>query len=383
MTFVFYKACAFSFILTHAFAQLQCDGTLSSKRLLKTSVVVNGGTCTISDITISSSVHVMNGGMLKTSGDVTITGSLTAKKSGSITLGGNLNVKGDFTIEDTTATSIVGASVSLNNLKANNGPNILLKGKTGSISARNAGFIHILGGKVSGGGILVESGQGALKSCDATIIGGISVVNSRGGVMISPGAGCSRSEVRGAISVQKSTGDVVIGGSQFDTADLLVTSNKGMVTVKNAGLSDVNIQSTEGNVVLDGINTDSDSSVTFTSGLVTLKNSNIKGDFKVKEASSVMINKNHFSLEDLSISDIRNSVSFTNNNKFSASFTGNSGGVIFSNNEATVVLISKNKGQVSIKDNLIDSLSCSDNLPYPSGSGNSIFKLADNQCSKF
>lgn len=113
-------------------AQISFSSSLNSPSELTTSVVVDGTSCTISDIVVTGSVSVVNGGILTTSGAVNISGGVTANGSRTINLSGELIVFGDVAVRDSTSTVVIGPDAKVSSLRVDDGSMVKLEGKTGA-----------------------------------------------------------------------------------------------------------------------------------------------------------------------------------------------------------------------------------------------------------
>lgn len=366
---------------TIAKAQLACSGSLNSPAVVTSDVTIDGGSCTINGITITGSVSVVNGGSLTTSGAVTINGGIMATGSGALNLGGTLVVSGGVSMAETTATVNLGPQADVTGLSISGGANAIVRGKTGSVGAKEAGSVFINGGTVIGGGVLIELGTADLRICGANITGGVNVIETSGDVQIAPGNSCTATNIIGSISVEKGVGNIVLGGGLFQAADFNVVEVQGEIRVSDTTFSDIKIEKSTGDVLFERIVADSDGSLIQIDGVITLRDSTVTGDFSINGALAATISGSNFASESFSVSAVTGAVSVIGNEDFSVSLIENSGPVWFSNNNAQVVSLGSNTGGVTISGNTIASISCSDNSPPPSGSGNTVTGVSDGQCA--
>ncbi len=360
-------------------AQVTCQGVLDNPGVIESDVFVEGGFCTIRNVNITGSVFVSEGGMLLTSGKVLISGSLTASMSKDITLRGRLQVNGGVFVSDSDATIIVGANANVGTVDIHGGATLIARGTMSSVNAIRSGKVKISGGRITGGGVFREGGDGDLVICGATVRGGISLKEMNGNLEAVSRANCEPSILLGAVIVEKGNGNVRIIGNTLSSGDLIVVEQEGNIVVRNATLSDLNLNRVKGNIVLDQVTADSDASITETTGTVMMSRSKLDGDFSLSENGAVEITNNNFGLEFVKIEN-SGSVTVTGNSDFSISLIENEG-VTFRNNNARFAEISKNFDGVTISENTLGSISCSDNVPAPSGNGNMITGPATGQCA--
>lgn len=368
-------------LLSGAYAQVTCNGKLSAPSVVTSDVIVDGGSCTLIDVNVTGSVSVTNGGSLTTFGFVTVFGGIEAMGSGPITLYGTLMVKGEVRMEGTNALLTLGGKATVGGVSIADGVKAKIFGTTGSVSAKEAGLIFLYGGTVTGGGVLVELGNGNLLMCGANVTGGVKVIETVGNVVIAPGKDCPPSAIVGSINVEKGNGLIQLSGGHLDAADLNVVENIGPIKVSDTTLSDVKIEKTTGNVMLKNITSDSDGTLVEINGAVTMLDSMVSGDFGLKGGKAATFARNNFGGESFSISEITGPVMVMGNKEFSVSIIENQGLVAFNDNNSSVVELNKNTGSVSVSDNTFMTISCIDNSPVPTGSGNIVTVVANGQCA--
>ncbi len=174
-----------------------------------------------------------------------------------------------------------------------------------------------------------------------------------------------------------------ITGATITAGDLNVVEQTGDVAIRDADLSDISIDKITGNVLLRNVNLDSDASIVETDGSVTLRDSSVQGDFGVEgNTGTVDILDNNFNNEGISVSGSLGFVTVTGNTALSAGLEGNAG-VNFSNNNGLNAEISKNTVGTTVNNNVLATLTCVDNVPPPTGSGNTVTTPDTEQCAGF
>ena len=164
----------------------------------------------------------------------------------------------------------------------------------------------------------------------------------------------------------------------------------------NTTLRNVKVEKTTGNVTLKNVTTDSDTTIVENDGNVKIMQSMLGSDIEIKGNRRVTIKSSSAALEDVVISNNEGKIIVDSNCDLSLSIVENGVVKLTNNNETdamnagatcnsdgfglTDVEVSKNTGGVAIKNNTGELLTCSDNSPAPTGSGNT-FTFADGQCA--
>lgn len=377
-------------IPTSASAQQRCRGTLGGSY---DDLVVSGGTCTLDGALVRGSVQV-NRGNLVTRGSTQINGSVLGDGARRITLGGGTLVSGGVlanrvrTIEITDADVLggvsaiesgnltIGAASDVSSVKFEKSGRLVVLGAVGGIESTESGRLQLDGATVFPGSVLVSKGSGSIEICSSVVEGELKVSETSGSVEVD----CGPSVIDGTVSVEKGTGSIRLTDASLPSGDLLIVEQVGNVTVVGTSLSDVLVEKVDGNVTLTNVTTDSDTTLAG-NGNVTLQDSTFGSDAKLLENGRVTLRRNDFALEDISLEKNAGPVLIEDNTNFSIAVIENDR-VTFRGNDFTDANISKNSGSTRIDRNAGDVLSCSDNSPAPTGSGNVIRELADGQCRR-
>lgn len=387
---------------TAVHADTICSGIIGGTH---DNVIVDGTSCTLNGAFVNGNIIVSNGGTLDTTRNgAEVLGAVQVDGGGDISFdastlysGVALNQSGNLSISGSTVVGVVSITSS--------GEVILESGASVS-GIQNLGSLGVsLSDASVPGGISMTLANGSLVACGAAIGGsGIFMSQTNGSMIMQGGAkGCASSEVDdGSISVQKGTGDVLIAGAVL--FDLIVLDQVGDVVISDtrfmtgAPLSDFSVTRLTGNVSVDGITTDSDVTVTESTGSVTITGSGLGGDAIISSNGGVTVTKSSFALEDVSITGNTGPILVDRNCDLNLTVLENNNVTISNNSEAaagkakvdcnldgfglTNVIVDKNTGGVSIVKNTGELLSCADNDPAPTGSGNS-FTITNGQCAGF
>ena len=301
-------------------AQVQCSGTLSGT--INNNVECDGD-CVLDGATVNGNVDCSTGTLLARgsstiNGGVTISGSVTSVDLEAVIVNGAVTVTNasSLTTFTTTSAATLGPVVV-----TDTSCDVVLSGQIDGLTLTNSGYLFLDGLSSANGGVSVTGGTGFVDICGSTI---------------------------GSLSVSEHTGDIVIDATLQDCGvstvrvSLSITSHYGNVRLSNfISMTNLLVNSVTGNVELRESNLGWEDAVfVLVDGSVTIA-SNFDLNLVVKECGDA---------------------------------------VSISENVITNSNIRQNLGGVSMVDNTIHSLSCSDNVPRPTGSGNNITFPAG-QCS--
>lgn len=343
-------------------------------------VIVNGIWCTLDEATVNGSVLVSNGGTLTASGGTEVFGSIQVDSGGNIDLF-EVSVQGDVTLKDSDNVS-VGSATTIGTLKLEKSGAVTASGAIAAIESKESTGISLNGATIFPGSVSMELANGSLEICGSTIEGEVKVVSTTGNVHVVADGSCGASMIDGSVAVEKGKGNVRLVDATLAAGDLTVIEQTGNVLVENTSLSDVKVEKISGNVTLQNVKTDSDTTIADNGGSVKIDMSMLGSDVGITSNGSVTVTGNNFALEDVLVSNNSGPVIFDGNVDLSLSIIENNA-VTVSGNTFTDAEVSKNTGGVSIVNNNGEKLNCSDNNPAPTGSGNTITELADDQCAGF
>lgn len=369
---------AFLLTITASCGQTVCSGSLSGNF---DGISVTSGTCNLNGVTVTGSVEVNSGASLSISGSSEILGNVLATDGGNINIGGTTTVSGDVSVQGSpTSTLTVGPSASLTTISLANSGGLLLQGTVGSVSTRESRFVNVNGGNITSGGLLINMATGEVSFCDASITGGLSLIQQNGLVRTAPG--CSPSTITGSVNVERGSGNIQLSGANIESGDVLISDREGDITISGSTVSDVSIARTKGTIKLNSVTTDSDVSIIENEESVIIDGSTFGGDVGVAFNAAVQVTGSTFSGESVSISNTDGFVRFSSNLEGSVSIT-QGGAATISNNNLESISVGSNAGPVSITGNQVETLTCADNVPPPTGFGNIVSVLADGQCTGF
>ena len=404
-------------------AQAACNGVLTGT--FNNGVMCSGvNNCTLDGATVFGNVVCSSGSLLAVgnsliTGSVQLSGQVTRAELDAVTILGAVQVKdvdilneliitelanvGPVTVSNAPNTEVK-VSGELQGLDLNNSGNLiannLLTNASVSIKASN-GFIVICGSLL--GALLVEQHTGDIEiNADVPNCGPTVIVR---GLIASKGSGQVRvigadlpsgdfivSEYTGDITLQniptvsdimsqQNSGSLTISNLTADS-DTSIISQDGSITLQELVLNgDITVTDVNGNIKATEISTTGDSSITKVDGNITVEELNTAGDFIISEVDgNVVLQDSVFAFESVSVILVTKTVEILRNSDLSLTAEGISGEVRVIDNNITNGKINKNTGGVVINNNVFTSLSCTDNVPAPNGSGNSI-TFGDGQCS--
>ena len=230
--------------------------------------------------------------------------------------------------------------------------------------------------------ISVKGGNGIIELCDCSL-GGLSVEEREGNIEIDANAeNCGPTTLDGGLSAVKGSGIVQVIGASLPSGDFIVSNYNGDVFLSEATrVSDILLQTNIGTLTISNVFVDSDTTITDQVGAVVVKEVNTTGDFALSIVQGdVTVKDNNFTLEDISILLVSGAVTVQDNNDLSLSVQEVGGMVEIIGNVVTNANVNKNTGGVLFLNNVFITLSCTDNFPVPSGSGNTV-TTPDGQCA--
>ena len=377
--------------LFFVFILLSCTPSLSSALVLCSGTLMGttndnvecDGNCVLDVATINGNV-LCSTGSLQAKGGSTITGTLTF--SGSVTSGDLQAVTVNGAVSVSSASSLTALTTTSSTTL---GP-LTVTGTTGdfdlagtitSVSLTNSGDLFT-DGLTATGGVTVTGGTGVVDICGSTL-GSLTILQHTGNIVIDATlTGCAASTLSTGFSATKGTGDVTVKGADLSSSDFIVSEYVGNVVLQDADVSDLLVSKSEGTVTITNVDADSDTKITEHDGDVTLTNVESLGDFMVDTVTGdVVFELSDFGAEDAVFSFIDGDVTIKDNTDFSVEVKETGGLVSFTDNTVvSTANINKNSGGVSILRNTITTLSCSDNTPAPTGSGNTV-TFSSGQCT--
>lgn len=372
-------------------AQRTCTGKIQGPRVITHSITVSSS-CWLEDVTVTGSLTVTTGASLITTGNVSVSGSLRGADARELNLGGYLNVLGGLSAIRTAKLSIAaGANVGMVNLV--DVPHFRASGTMTSINAMGGGPIVLRGARVLGGGIrrtqvtANPAGNSDVVICGGTVGGGIAMSGVSGSVKAVVSPTCAPSEMSGTIMVDKGIGSILIVGNVMRAADVLIGEQVGDVTLTNAVVSDLSMSRITGNILFQGVKSNSDSTINLNTGSITVTGGSLNGDMLLTGNSGpITIRNNNLNNEMMSITANTGMVTVSGNRGFNGVINEN-GGVTFINNQSGGASITKNFKKTTIHGNSfgLGGLICADNAPAPTGYGNTFNRLAvrSGQCGSF
>lgn len=404
-------------------AQAACNGFLTGT-FSNGVICVGGNNCNLDGATVFGNVMCSSGTLL-VSGNSLITGSvllndqITQAELDSVTVLGAIQVTDADILNELVVTELadlgpvtvfnapgttVRVSGSLQGLDLNNSGDLIASNlnTNASVSVKNAnGLIQLCASFL--GGLLVEQHTGDIEinsntaNCDPTTInGGLNANKGSGQVQVIgaslPNGDFSISEYTGNIILQdipaisdikseKNIGSLTISNVTAGS-DTIIIEQVGDIVLRELNINgDFAVTVVDGDITAGGINLIGDFSLTNLDGNVAVEEFNTAGDFLITEVDGrVVLQDSEFALEDISITLVTGTAMILRNTNFSFTVEGINGEVKVIENTVTNGNINKNTGGVVINNNVFTSLSCTDNMPVPVGSGN-IITFGDGQCN--
>lgn len=359
-------------------AKTNCTGSLSSLETIRDDILISGVECKLQNVTIEGSVFIINSGSLATSGDVFISGGLHARDVFIVDLGPGTHISGDVTVENSAAPVFIRANSSIGALHINGGYGAYIEGSIASLYAYQTQTISIESGTVRSGGVF-------LQKVDVRVV--------------------IRGDISGGITLDDCSADSYLGGNIRGT--LKVRGHSGRFFISGAQLSDskIEIEDHTTQKVLEILDSKAAAIVLKHTGSFYLRNVTVNEDVNAEvydnSESIISFSKiggkaivaggrqlRFYNNELTEKSTVRVSrfgkygdVNISGNKMYSALIHECGGPILFSNNTVQYAEFNKNNGVTSIVNNTMSFISCSDNVPPPSGSGNTVSGLSKEQCS--
>ena len=401
-------------------AQRNCNGVLSG--IINNNVRCTGD-CTLDGATVNGNVFCSSGTLLVKgssviTGGILLQGTVTNAELKSATVQGTVevnqaaslaqlviaatatlnsvqvvNTAGDVIVAGSfTNLQLIGSGNFFANSITNNLASVSVNGGTGIISVRDSILsglsVDVRAGNVeldnvtTATSISVKGANGIVKLCDSSL-GGLSVEEREGDIEVNANAeNCGPTTLDGGLSAVKGSGAVTVIGASLPSGDFIVSSYTGDVIFSEAtNASDILLQTNTGTLTISNVLVDSDTTITGQEGTVLVKEVNTTGDFALSGVQGdVTLKDNNFGLEDISILLVSGAVTVENNTDLSLSVQEVGGMVQIIGNDIANGNVNKNTGGVLFLDNVFITLSCTDNVPVPSGSGNTV-TFPDGQCA--
>lgn len=347
----------FTLLCARALAQLvTCDGSVvaapSTPFKIDGSVLVDGATCSLTNVIITGDVQLLNNGVLNTFG---VTTMQSISGAGSVTLDGGSAVTGDVTIMTTmTNTLTVKSTASIGGMLSVTGPVETVLSDTATLGSVeiSQGSLSMNGGSVQD--ITMMKGT-AVDLCKANIKGRVRILETTGNIMVGQGMSCGAVSFGDLVDVRNGNGLVDMSGSTFTNLEVLM--NTGKVSIKKVSVSSsLEVANTEGDVLMDEVDVNFSASISDNSGAVTLKSSK-GGRFSIRGSTTndPVIIKENSGISSLLIENNAGDILVENN----------------VNNIGNVQLLSNKDGAILLR-NTFNTLNCERNIPAPSCLSNTI-----------
>ena len=401
-------------------AQTNCNGVLSG---IINNNVRCAGDCILDGATVNGNVFCSSGTLLVNgssviTGGILLQGTVTAVELESATVQGAVQVLQAASL----AQLVIGAAATIDSVSVENtAGDVIVSGSFTDLLLVNSGSffastitnalasVSVIGGNgiisvsdsiltglsvdaragnveldnvTTATSISVKGGNGIVDLCDSSL-GGLLVEEHEGDIEINANAeNCGPTTLDGGLSAVKGSGTVNVIGASLPSGDFIVSNYTGDVFFSEATrVSDILLQTNIGTLTISNVFVDSDTTITDQVGAVVVKEVNTTGDFALsKVEGDVTVKDNNFALEDISILLVSGALTIQNNNDLSLSVQEVGGMVEIIGNVVTNGNVNKNTGGVLFLNNVFITLSCTDNIPVPSGSGNTV-TTPDGQCA--
>ena len=361
-------------------AQVQCSGVISGTI---TSDVICNGDCILDGATVTGNVFCPTGtlvakGISTVNGDIQLSGTVTRAELVAVTVLGAVQAHSAGSLVEL----VIGAKATLGSVTIDNTPgDAIVSGMLAGLSLVNSGDLFA-DGLSTIGTVSVLGGSGIVELCGSSI-GGLLLQQREGDVEINANSpNCAATTLDLGISSSKGTGTVTVIGAILPSGDFIVTEHTGDVTLQTVpAVSDLQLNLNVGFLTICDVVADSDTMITKQVGNVVIENLDTLGDFSVSDVTgTVTVKDSDFNLEDISVVLVSGAVTVQNNINLSLTVEQIGGLVEIVNNVVTSGNVNKNTGGVTFFNNVFETLSCTDNNPAPTGSGNDI-TLPDGQCA--
>lgn len=365
------------------------------------------GASALTELVVKQAAILRSVTIQNTRGDTILAGSLTSLElidSGNL-FANNLSVtviiiiKGGNGIVEICGSVVGGLSVDqrIGDIEINaNNINCAPTTLSGPLTAtKGTGRVRVIGANLPSGDFIVSEYIGDIDLQEARV-SDIQVVNNSGSLTIIGVLSDSDTSISGQ------TGDVILKKMNV-SGDMILQNNVGLLTLsalrsnsdftvtKQMGsivlsdfnfIGDVAISEVDGNVTMRDTNfTLDDLSTQLVTGDLTVQNVNLDGDLAISQVvGNVLLKDSNFTLEDVSILLVSGDLIVQSNVQLNLLVQEVSGMVQIIDNVIVVGSVNKNTGGVKLCRNVIVSLSCTDNVPAPFGSGN-VITFVIGQCA--
>ena len=364
-------------------AQAACNGVLTGT-FNNGVMCVGGNTCTLNGATVSGDIVCPSGALVVLgnsviTGNVLLSGQVTRAELDAVTVFGAVQVTDAAVLNELVITEVA----EVGPVSVNNAPNAIVRvsGTLQGLDLTNSGDL-IANNLMANASVTVRNTNGLIEICDS-FLGSLLVEQHTGNIEINSNApNCGPTTLNGGLNAIKGSGQVRLIGASLPTGDLSISEYTGDIVVQDIPIvSDIKSEKNTGSLTVNDVSADSDTTIIEQIGDVSLKEINFSGDFTIKEVDGeVVLEDSMFALEGVSILLVTEAVAILRNSNLSLTVEEIGGEVTVTGNTVTNGNINKNTGGVVITNNDFEFLSCSDNTPAPTGSGNTI-TFGDGQCS--
>ena len=404
-------------------AQAACNGVLTGT-FNNGVMCIGGNNCTLDGATVFGNVLCPSGRLLVVgnsliTGSVQLSGQVTRAELDAVTVLGAVEVTDTNVLNELIITELA----SIGQVKVNNAPNteVNVSGELQGLDLENSGNL-IANNLLINPSISIKASNGFIEICDS-FLGALLVEQHTGDIEIDADApNCGPTVINGGLIASKGSGQVRVIGTDLPRGDFIVSEYTGDISLQNIPtVSDINIETNSGSLTISNVTADSDTSIISQDGSITLQELSLDGDFTITEVNGdfratklstngglsitkvngnitveelntagdftikeidgrVVLQDSVFALMPASVILVTETVEILRNSDLSLTAEEISGEVRIIDNNIANGKINKNTGGVVINNNVFASLSCTDNVPAPNGSGNSI-SFGDGQCS--
>ena len=364
-------------------AQAACNGVLTGT-FNNGVMCVGGNDCTLNGATVSGNVvcpletlEVLGNSVI--TGNVLLSGQVTRAELDAVTVFGAVQVTDAAVLNELVITEVA----DVGPVSVNNAPNAIVRvsGTLQGLDLTNSGDL-IANNLMANASVTVRNTNGLIEICDS-FLGSLLVEQHTGNIEINSNApNCGPTTLNGGLNAIKGFGQVRLIGASLPSGDLSISEYTGDIVVQDIPIvSDIKSEKNTGSLTISNVSADSDTIITEHVGDIVIEEFNTAGDFTVTGINGrVTLQDSKFDLEDISVVAVTGNVTILRNSDLSLTVENNSGEVTVTDNTVTNGNINKNTGGVVIINNTFILLSCTDNVPAPIGSGNTI-TFGDGQCS--
>ena len=384
-------------------AQVACNGVLTGT-FNNGVMCVGGNDCTLDGATVSGSVVCSTGTLLVIgnsliTGNVLLSSQVTRAELDAVTVFGAVQVTNAGVLDELVITEMA----DVGPVTVNNAPNTIVRvsGELQGLDLTNSGDL-IANNLIANASVSVRNTNGLIELC-GSFLGSLLVTQHIGNIQINANtANCGSTTLNGGFNANKGSGQVSIIGASLPSGDFIISEHIGDIILQDIPIvSDLKSEKNTGSITISNVSADSDTIIITQIGNIALTQLNINGDFAITEVDGnvaveelntagdfivtgingrIVLQDSKFALEDISVVVVTGNVTILRNNDLSLTVENISGQVTVSDNTVTNGKINKNTGGVVIINNVFTTLSCTDNIPAPIGSGNAI-TFGDDQCS--